>query len=250
MTLPVLGYALLGGLLPSLVWLYFILKEDARCPEPKTMIAFAFLVGMFSVFFAIPLEQIACTRLALDSTAACSLGQATWNAFGFNAMLSWALIEETLKYIVAAAFVLWRPAVDEAPDYVVYLITVALGFAMAENTLYILNYSDGSLLQGSILSDQRFLGATLLHLVSSASIGFALAFSDFKHPAIRVAAAATGLILAVSLHTAFNALIMNEGASTFTAVFFVWIVAVIIFATFEVLKYFQYRNLPTNICPS
>jgi hypothetical protein len=38
------------------------------------------------------------------------------------------------------------------------------------------------------------------------------------------------------------------GNATLTAVFFVWIVAVIFFAAFEVLKYFQYHNLPPNTC--
>jgi hypothetical protein len=59
----------------------------------------------------------------------------------------------------------------------------------------------------------------------------------------------TGLILAIALHTAFNTLIINSGASTTLAAFFlIWMVAVIFFAAFEVLKYFQYHNLPNNTC--
>ena len=63
MTPTTLGYAFLGGLLPSLIWLYFLLKEDARCPEPRTLIALAFVAGMAAVPLALPLEQYALTHL-------------------------------------------------------------------------------------------------------------------------------------------------------------------------------------------
>jgi RsiW-degrading membrane proteinase PrsW (M82 family) len=159
-------------------------------------------------------------------------------------LTGWAAIEEILKYAVAAAFILWRNAVDEAPDYVIYMITVALGFAAAENMLFILApLLDGHFVTGLFTGNVRFLGSTLLHVIASASIGFAFAFSARSRPAIRMTAAALGLILAIALHTAFNTLIINQGASTtLTAFFLVWMVAVVFFAAFEVLKYFQYRN--------
>ncbi|OYV27065.1 MAG: hypothetical protein B7W98_02600, partial [Parcubacteria group bacterium 20-58-5] len=57
---------------------------------------------------------------------------------GFSILVGWATIEEVLKYLAAAVFILWRSAVDEAPDYVIYMITVALGFAAAENMLFLI----------------------------------------------------------------------------------------------------------------
>ncbi|MCX6787136.1 MAG: hypothetical protein NTY93_01255, partial [Candidatus Kaiserbacteria bacterium] len=66
-------------------------------------------------------------------------------------------------------------------------------------------------------------------------------FSVNSRPSVRMTAAWLGLILAVALHTAFNTLIINQGTSaTLAAFFLVWVVAVIFFAAFEVLKYFQY----------
>ncbi|MDE1919199.1 MAG: PrsW family intramembrane metalloprotease [Patescibacteria group bacterium] len=234
MTFTTLGYAFLGGLLPSFIWLYFLLKEDARCPEPRKLIALAFVAGMAAVPIALPFEQYAKDHLTDMTTV---LG-------------AWALIEEVLKYVMAAIFILWRHAVDEAPDYVIYMITVALGFASAENMLFLLTpLSDGNIATSFFTGDIRFLGSTLLHVVASASIGFAFAFSRGLGPTGRILASAAGLILAIALHTAFNALIINEGTlPTFAAFFLVWTVAVAFFAAFEVLKYFQYRNLPTNTC--
>ncbi|HUY62513.1 MAG TPA: PrsW family glutamic-type intramembrane protease [Candidatus Paceibacterota bacterium] len=234
MTVTTLGYAFIGGLLPPLIWLYFLLKEDARCPEPRALIALAFVAGMLAVPIALPLEEFAHAHL-------------TGNRAVFT---SWALIEETLKYVMAAVFILWRRSVDEAPDYVIYMITVALGFSAAENMLYLfVPLSAGQFLTGAVMDDLRFLGSSLIHVVSSATIGFALAFSAGYRPPVRVLVAALGLILAVMLHTAYNLLIINTGASAaLTAFFLVWTLVVIFFAAFEVLKYFQYRNLPTNTC--
>ncbi len=234
MTLTTLGYAFLGGLLPSFIWLYFLLKEDARCPEPRRLIALAFVAGMAAVPLALPLEQYAIVHLTGS----------------LQVYIAWATIEELLKYIMAAAFILWRRAVDEAPDYVIYMITVALGFAAAENMLFLLApLSGGHFIAGLRTGDLRFLGSTLLHVIASAAIGFALAFSATSRPGVRMTAAASGLILAIALHTAFNMLIINGGASTALAAFFlVWMVAVVFFAAFEVLKYFQYRTTPNNTC--
>lgn len=231
MTLTIIGYAFLGGLLPSFIWLYFLLKEDARHPEPKTLIALTFFAGMLAVPLALPLEQYAKDHLVGD----------------LSIFTAWALIEELLKYGMAAALILWRDAVDEAPDYVIYMITVALGFAAAENMLFLLGpLMDGGVASSIFTGDVRFLGSSLLHVVASAAIGFSLAFSLKSRPIVRIMAAGFGLILAIVLHTTFNTLIINQGTSTTLAAFFlVWMVAVVFFAAFEVLKYFQYRTIST-----
>src|SRR3989338_5305840 len=116
---------------------------------------------------------------------------------------------------MVSSFIFWRRAVDEAPYYIIYMITVALGFAAAENMLFLITpISSGSIATSIFVGDIRFIGSTLVHVFASAAVVFALAFSDMSRPAVRVAAASFGLILAIALHTAFNALIMSEGTST------------------------------------
>ena len=89
MTSTTLGYAFLGGILPSFIWLYFLLKEDAKHPEPKTLIVFTFIAGMAAVPLVLPLEQY--TRAHLSNN--------------WSILASWALIEEVLKYAMAAMFI-------------------------------------------------------------------------------------------------------------------------------------------------
>lgn len=234
MTFTTLGYVLVGGFLPSFIWLYLLLKEDTRCPEPHGAIALAFIVGMVATALAIFPE------LYIASTFQDK----------FSTVVAWATIEEFLKYAMAAIFIFWLSAVDESPDYVIYMITVALGFAAAENTIFVLSpLLSGNVSTGLNIGDLRFLGSTLLHVAASAAVGFSLAFSVNARPFERVLAAAFGLILAVTLHTTFNAIIMNaSGTRSLTAFFLVWSAVVAVFAAFEVLKFFRYRNLPPNTC--
>lgn len=233
-----LGYAFVGGVLPALVWLYFLLKEDERCPEPRPLILMAFLSGMLAVVLALPLEHLA--KLFIGTS-------------DLSVLIAWATIEETLKYTLVALTVLWRRAVDETVDFVMYMVTAALGFAALENVLFFFQAltaygfwgSEGALATGNL----RFVGASLLHIIASAAIGFALAFGYRTHRLLRLLYATAGLILAIALHTAFNFLIITgDGSHTLFAFFIVWMGAVALFAVFEILKYFRYRNVPKNTC--
>ena len=227
-------YAFFGGLLPAIIWLYFLLKEDNRCPEPRRMIWVAFFLGMLAVPLAIYPEQWAQTLLGS----------------GLPLYTAWAAIEELSKYALAALFIFPRRAVDESPDYVIYMLTVALGFAALENILFLWEpFSNGDLVGGVVTHNFRFMGATLLHVIASSAIGFTLAFSYKKSPGVRMLYASLGLILAIALHTAFNLLIIvGSGTKTLAAFLLVWSAAVVFFALFEILKYFRYQRLPKNAC--
>lgn len=237
-TLETLGFAFIGGLLPALVWLYFLLREDARCPEPRPLIALAFASGMLAVLFALPLESLAVKLMSVT-------GEITRPV-----IVAWAIIEETLKYALAAIVVLWRRDVNESLDLVVYMITVALGFAALENILFLIPpISNGHFVTGIETNNLRFIGATLLHVIASACIGFALAFSFKWHKVARAVAAAVGVVLAIALHALFNFFIMSDSElAKLYAFFMVWIGVVLFFALFEILRYLRYRNLPRNTC--
>lgn len=243
MGLEVLGYAFVGGLLPTLIWLYFLLQEDARCPEPRWIVFLAFLAGMIAVPVVLFPQGYALANLPVCRPAdAASCGPL---------LLAWATIEETAKYALAAVAILWRrEAIRRGIDLVTCMITVALGFAALENMLFLIQpLAAGDYVHGFVTGNLRFIGSTLLHVISSAAIGFAMAFSYEKSRAVRAASASFGLMLAIAIHALFNFFIISgDGSDTVLAFFTVWTGAIVFFAAFEVLKYFRYRNLPKNVC--
>lgn len=205
----VLLLAFLGGVVPSFVWLFFWLLEDRCQPEPKRYIFFAFVAGMCGTIIALPLERYV----------------AGYFSSGFALFLSWATIEELLKF-GAAYFVALRFAVyDEPLDAVIYMVTAALGFSALENALFLWTpLQQGDLLRGLVTEDLRFMGATLLHTLASATIGISLALSFYKPASVRKMFAFVGVILAITLHTLFNFFILQEGSTaTFWIFLCIWV---------------------------
>ena len=54
----ILGLAFVGGIIPSLLWLWFWLNEDKKNPEPKGILSIVFIVGMIAVSFVLPIEKL------------------------------------------------------------------------------------------------------------------------------------------------------------------------------------------------
>ncbi|OGG58223.1 hypothetical protein A3C86_03705 [Candidatus Kaiserbacteria bacterium RIFCSPHIGHO2_02_FULL_49_16] len=214
--------ALAGGIFPALAWLWFWLREDSAHPEPRRLIALAFLAGMVAVAVVIPLEKYAATFL-LSSIA-------TFTA--------WPAIEELVKYLSARFTVLSRREDDEPIDPVIYMVAVALGFAAAENALFLLSPLSGSTIIETILTGNlRFVGATLLHVLSSAVIGVALGLSFYKSKTEKFTYVVIGVILAIVLHGAFNYLILNTPEEHLLRAFgYVWIGLIALLAVIEYIK--------------
>jgi RsiW-degrading membrane proteinase PrsW (M82 family) len=213
--------AFLCGLIPALFWLWFWLREDKAKPEPLLLIAITFIAGMAVVPLALPLQ-----KYAIDLY------------HGANLILVWVIIEEVLKYAVALAIVLWNKAVDEPIDMVIYMVALALGFAALENALFVLNpLAAGDYLNSALTGSFRFLGATLLHVLASGTVGVFLAFSFYKSTAKKLLAGSLGLCLAIVLHALFNFFIMDASGETILGVFlFVWFGIIILFLLFEKIK--------------
>lgn len=245
-TLPLetIGYAFLGGVLPPLIWLYFLLREDARCPEPLPCLIIAFIAGMLAVPLALPLEALV-RDYAFAMYAECN----AYVTLCLPVIIGWSVVEETLKYGLAALLVLWRKDVNESIDLVIYMLTAALGFAALENVLFlVVPFAQGEVLSGLATGNLRFIGSSLLHVMASSMIGFALAFSYTYEKPVRALFAIAGLILAIALHAVFNFFIIQGDAYTLYAFMIVWTSAVVFFALFETLRYYRYRNLPKNVC--
>lgn len=220
-------FALFGGIVPALLWLWFWLKEDKERPEPRGLIVLTFIAGMAAVLLVLPIERFFDVRFS-----------------GIFVIILWAATEEIFKFGGAYFVVLRRKEMDEPIDAVIYMITVALGFAALENTLFLLNpLIDGDFVKTIINGNLRFLGATLLHTLSSAMIGVMIALSFYRRKTLKKMYVLFGLILAIALHSLFNFFIMKEsGGKMLTVFFFVWIGIIILILFFEKIKKIKKLN--------
>jgi len=198
-------YAIIGGIVPALVWLFFWLNEDCH-PEPKRLILLAFVAGMLAIPAAL-------------------LGETLWEGFvntffttlafaNIMMIVGFSFIEELVKWILIHLTIFWRRAYDEPVDAMIYLVTGALGFAALENILYLLPEFHNSLFLGITTGNLRFIGATLLHALSSGVLGFFIAHNFCNSRVRKFFGTIIGLLLATLLHAIFNVVILMNDASS------------------------------------
>jgi len=229
--------AALGGILPAVFWLLFFLREDAH-PEPRRLIFKSFLYGMAAVPFAITFQFIVSRTLVGDENII--------SIFFSNLPLAiliiflWAGAEEYFKYKAAYESGIKTRDNDEPVDVMIYTITAALGFAALENTLYILwPIIDGNSTAAFIQGNLRFIGATMLHVATSAIIGIFASLSFYKSKTIKKEYVFVGFIISVILHTIFNSFIIKaREIEEFTLISFgiVWLSIIFIILFFEKAK--------------
>ncbi|MBI1984857.1 MAG: PrsW family intramembrane metalloprotease [Candidatus Wildermuthbacteria bacterium] len=201
---------ILFGLAPSFLWLLYYLRKDAH-PEPKRMISKVFFFGMMSAIPALALEfgfQFFFDRLPLASFTSSVL-------FIFIGI---SLTEEVCKFMAVRLSAFSNSALDEPVDIMLYMVISALGFAAIENTMVLFGLNpDSPAFSIATLSGIRFLGATFLHTLASALLGYflALSYSAAKNRRINIAKA---FLFATLLHGFFDLYILKaEGTIKFFA---------------------------------
>lgn len=167
------------GFAPSFIWLLFYLRKDKH-PESNNTVFKIFFWGMLIAPIALVLELLLSAPFgqAPSGEERILLGQPLWIGLFLVAAVP-ALVEEFLKYQVVGQKVLKHSYFDEPLDVMLYMVIAGLGFAAVENlaqtiTLYAEGKSYASI-TGMILG--RFLGATLLHTLSSGIFGYFIARS-------------------------------------------------------------------------
>jgi len=216
------GLALLFGVIPSLLWLWFWLKEDKKKEEPKGLLTLIFLAGMGGVILVLPIQKF------IQGLVSGEGGQ----------IILWASAEEIIK-LLGVLFVLYGSThLDEPLDWPIYMMTGALGFAALENTLFLVKpIALNDVTVGLLTGQLRYLGSTLLHAVASGTIGVALGLSFHLAPALKKTYIFFGILFAIALHSVFNFFIMKNSGGNFLEVLAVlWVVTIIMMLLFEKLR--------------
>lgn len=226
------------GILPSVLWLFYYLKKDLH-PESKKMILKVFICGAL-VTIPVYFTQVS-LKYMFDSFAL---------PLAFASIIYWFLViaftEEIFKYLVVKFTALNNPALDEPVDIMMYMIISALGFAGIENIFYIISSSinvsaNQTITMAVFVSITRFIGATFLHTLCSAVLGYFIALSFLKtkdHLRLFI----LGIISAVVLHGFYNFSIIRitgplaVGMSIAFMIIFNSVLALIIFPKFKKLR--------------
>jgi RsiW-degrading membrane proteinase PrsW (M82 family) len=163
--------AFAAGLLPALFWLWFWLREDSYHPEPRT-------IDHLCIH----------SRNGYCSTSPLFMEKEAMSLYTNNSLVVvWVMIEEIMKYSGALIVVLWNKAVDEPIDTIIYMISIALGFAALENALFIFNpLSSGDYTNALLTGSFRFLGSTLLHTLASGTVGIFMALAFYKRNFVKI----------------------------------------------------------------
>ncbi len=193
------------GILPSLAWLFYYLKKDLH-PESKKMILKIFLLGSLTTIPVYIIQKQLIEILGIINLPSIFIYLIYW-------FLIIAFTEELFKYLVIKFKVLHNPEFDEPVDAMIYMTVSALGFAAVENVFYVISSAinlpfNDAVLATAIVSFGRFLGATLLHTLCSALIGYFIAISLSK-PKSKLRFTILGILLATFLHGLYNFSIMT-----------------------------------------
>ena len=242
------AFNLVVGLIPSFVWLMFFLREDEAYPEPKRLLFYVFLSGAATTLFVFG-PQFFLSQF---------LGAIGIEAMSVLGLFLLAGIEELFKFVAVYITVAWRKDFDEPLDAMIYMIVASLGFAAMENIASAFQWTSVFLPQalGPVeVTSLRFIGATLLHSLSSALVGYYWGLSMVaRHAKTSGAALAPGTAdrlrrapgtatiimegigVATLLHTAFNYLILRYRPETMIATLFLVAISFFVLNDFEKLK--------------
>ncbi len=122
---------LAAALAPVLVLFIYICRCDKSQPEPMRWLLKGFLFGIFSTILSLCFSQPA-EMLGLFTQEPTMPIESIKLAF-----LGAAVPEETAKLIMLWLLLRRNPYFDERIDGIVYAATIGLGFAAAENVLYL-----------------------------------------------------------------------------------------------------------------
>lgn len=202
--------AFFSGLIISFVWLIYLRSMDIFNKERWVDLITVFIGGIFLTHFCLPIYDYASYVLHW------SINGDFVNDFMYCTVVIGGA-EETVKLIPWVVFALVTKKMKEPFDYILYASVSALGFAFAENWMY-LEYS------GNIVI--RFMMSTVGHMFFASILAYSviLARYKFKKRFWKIITPIIGFLLACYAHGFYDFWLISpstRGLSIITTGFFI-----------------------------
>jgi len=191
---------IITALLPVAILGWWIYRKDSMRPEPLQQLFAAFFYGVGSAFVAMVLATPLTLMLGFDSIEQMNTVGDAISVSLFSA----AVPEEIAKLLMLWLFLRRNRYYDEYLDGIVYAACVGLGFAGAENILYLLQSEDW-LLTGIM----RGVTAVPAHFAIACAMGYFYSKRRFGDRSNLTAACVLGV--PVIIHWIYDALAFSEG---------------------------------------
>lgn len=208
LTIPLLS------LLPCVLWLWYFSSRSRYKRPSRRLLTLTFVLGAAATVPALGLNLLGQEAIG----AVLGSGDAAHLAV---LLLVVGPVEESIKFLVVFGFAWRKPEFDEPLDGVIYSAAAALGFAAAENLIY-LAQSDPTLvlLRGPLSNPGHALFSALWGL----SLSRAKAAPNLTRARLPILAA--GLGMAALLHSLFDVLLV--AAARLNELFFVLLLVLMV----------------------
>ena len=212
---------IITALLPALILGWWIYRKDSARPEPLKQLILAFCYGVGSVFVSLLITGVmaAAGILVVDLE--------TFTGAVSTALLAAAVPEELAKLAMLWLFLRKCRYYDEYLDGIVYAACVGLGFAAAENVLYLLK-SENWMAVGIA----RGLTAVPAHFAMACAMGYFYSKRHFGDRSKVTAACVIGVPIVI--HWTWDALAFSGGVLP--------ALSVVVSILFIVLVYYLYKS--------
>ncbi len=156
------------ALAPVILLLFYVYRRDKYEKEPKKLLAKVFIFGIIAVIPIIFIESALTNYWHTKYYPDIHLHTAAFDAFAVA-----AFTEEFFKILVFFIFIWKNTNFNEKFDGIVYAVFISMGFAAAENLMYVLGNGFGT----GIL---RAFTAVPAHAIFAVSSGYFLGLAKLK----------------------------------------------------------------------
>ncbi len=207
------------AILPAAVLLYYVYKLDPVEKEPPKLLASLLVLGIVSVIPAVLLEMLFDHLLLQNLSVSLSTYLIVDNFLGI------ALIEELCKFFFLSIRTWNCREFDYVFDGIVYAVFVSLGFAIAENIMYVFEY-------GFATGVMRAFTAIPGHCVFAVFMGFFYGEAKLArvqgNAGLAIGFLALAIIVPVLCHGLYDLLASIDGVLALLAFFAVLILMVVV----------------------